>query len=172
MGGTLISIAVAWGDAVIVAGVTDPSGEEQAVKMNNPINRIFGVLFIGMIGYQSNFNTYGWLLPFLQTRHKTTYVNRAFICRIWMRQEGSKSKETGPRGHWSLCNALTCKSFLLFWWLNPGRFIRHFRCDILFDLFELQFLLFLPFLFQFLLTLFVLIIYFSQFGILSYGWIE
>ena len=70
MGGTLISIAVAWGDAVIVAGVTDPSGEEQAVKMNSPIIRIFGVLFMGSIGYRSNFNTYGWLLPFLQTRHK------------------------------------------------------------------------------------------------------
>jgi hypothetical protein len=39
--------------------------------------------------------------------------------------------------------------------------------NILFDLFEFQLLFFLAFLFQFLLTFLVLIVNFSQFGILS-----
>jgi len=45
--------------------VGDPLVEEQAVKTNSPINRIPGVIFMGSIGYPSNFNTYGRLLPFL-----------------------------------------------------------------------------------------------------------
>jgi hypothetical protein len=37
----------------------DSPVKEQAVKTNSPINKIFCVLFMGSIGYQSNFNTYG-----------------------------------------------------------------------------------------------------------------
>ena len=49
------------------------------------------------------------------------------------------------------------------------RFLILLRLGILFDLLKLFFLLFLSLLFQFFLTLLVLIIYFSQFGILSYS---
>ena len=50
-------------------------------------------------------------------------------------------------------------------------FLSLLRLGILFELFELFLLLFFPFLFQFLLTFLVLIIYLSQVDILSYSWI-
>jgi len=82
-----------------------------------------------------------------------------------VRRWSLKSEETS---HPALISFLQLqKSFLLLWWLSLGCFISLFRFDVLLDLLELFFLLFLAFLCQFLLTLFVLVIYFSQFGILS-----
>jgi len=59
VGSTLVSVAVGGGGVVIVTGVTDSPAEEQAVKTNNPINRILDVFFMRSIVYQSNSNTYG-----------------------------------------------------------------------------------------------------------------
>ena len=83
---------------------------------------------------------------------------------------GGKQRDQLYRRLVSFLQCLLCKSFLLLWWLRLGSllcFLSLLGLDILFHLLELFFLLFLPFLFQFLLTFFVLIIYFSQFGILS-----
>ena len=81
-----------------------------------------------------------------------------------------KQRDQLWKGLVSFLQCLMCKSFLLFWRLRLGSllcFLSLLGLDIFFDLLEPLFLLFFPFLFQFLLTFFVLIIYFSQFGILS-----
>gem|GEM_PF-4641249 len=66
---------------------------------------------------------------------------------------------------------LNCRSFLsrliFLNFLNLLRNFRLLRRGILFDLFEPFLLLFFAFLLQFLLTLFVFIVYFSQLSILS-----
>ena len=93
-----------------------------------------------------------------------------------------KSKETNPGRRWSLFPCSVLQGLLLLCRLNRGSFLRHLRhsyrwcllcyfsilgLGVLLDLLELFFLLFLALLLQFLLTFFVLIVYFSQFGILS-----
>lgn len=73
-----------------------------------------------------------------------------------------------------LLRRLNGRSFLCHWqrWFNYRRWCyrRLLRLGILPILLELFLLLFLALLCQFLLTFFVLIIYFSQFGILSCCW--
>jgi hypothetical protein len=49
VGSTLVSVAVGWGGAVKVTGVTESPVEEQAVNINNPIkffNRTLGSFFM------------------------------------------------------------------------------------------------------------------------------
>jgi len=51
VGSTLISVAVGCGKGIGLAGAAEDSPvEEQAVKMNSPINRILGGFFMGSIG--------------------------------------------------------------------------------------------------------------------------
>ena len=77
-------------------------------------------------------------------------------------------KTKRPAPSWTGLFFATAKDFLLLWRRNLGCFIGLFRwLDILSELLELFFLLFFSFLFQFLLTLFVLVIYLSQFSLLS-----
>lgn len=58
VGSTLISVAVCCGKRVGLTGAAEESPvEEQAAKMNSPINRILGIFFMGSIAIQSNFNT-------------------------------------------------------------------------------------------------------------------
>jgi hypothetical protein len=58
VGSGLISVAVGWGDRVAGRGVVEVwPAEEQAAKMNNPLNKIATVFFIGCLGIQSNSNT-------------------------------------------------------------------------------------------------------------------
>jgi hypothetical protein len=66
VGRTLVTGAVDCSEAVALAGVAEVSPEEeQAVKMNSPINRILGVFSTGSLECQSNINTYEWPIPFL-----------------------------------------------------------------------------------------------------------
>ena len=59
VGSGLISIAVGWGDRVAGRCVVEVwPAEAQAVKINNPLNKIATVFFIGCLGIQSNSNTY------------------------------------------------------------------------------------------------------------------
>ena len=97
-------------------------------------------------------------------------VNRSHVAQIsaYTCPSGKKpivNKETSPYGT-GLFFA-TAKNFLLFRRWNLGCFIGFLRNGVLLDLLELFLLFFLPFLFQFFLTLFVLIVYLGQFDILS-----
>ena len=65
VGSGLISVAVGWRNGVAGRCVVEVwPAEEQAVKMNNPLNKIATVFFIGCLGIQSNSNTYEQALGF------------------------------------------------------------------------------------------------------------
>jgi hypothetical protein len=58
VGSGLIWAAVGWGENVAGRSVVEVwFDEEQAVKINSPLNKIAAVFLIGCLGNQSNFNT-------------------------------------------------------------------------------------------------------------------
>jgi hypothetical protein len=60
VGNILICVNVAWGGSIAGPGVADePPAEVQALKINRPVNRNLDTFFMGYIGNQSTFNTYG-----------------------------------------------------------------------------------------------------------------
>lgn len=100
------------------------------------------------------------------------YSILAVILQPSPQQRGSREKETRPQRRWSLFAKVICSCLFLLLLngrslLGILRFLRLLRWGVLFDLFELFLLLLFPLLCQFLLTLFVLIIYLSQFSVLS-----
>jgi len=58
VGGTLIAVAVGWGEGVAVVGVEDDASlQDQAAKISSPKNRNVGSFLKENIGIPSNFNT-------------------------------------------------------------------------------------------------------------------